>query len=184
MRTMTSNAIVRSTHRRDRWLKLLVVALGLVLAAVVYFEYPQTGGARAPNRAAQTDVNIVVSSANSVAPGSPVKSFRGLSLRRLGAYLPTLLLTDRRLTARDRTSIHRDVVSVDICADGTACLEIVAAARGRSHDCWYEREVLGRNPLSNGVRPGMRFAVTAGQSKCDANTAPRSGWMRAWPGLA
>ncbi len=68
-------------------------------------------------------------------------------------------------------------VSVDVCADGKACQEIVVASRGVGNKCWYERQTVGNRSIasSEDARIGYEYQVSS-VPVCKASNAPRSGW--------
>ncbi len=72
-------------------------------------------------------------------------------------------------------------VSVDVCADGKACQEIVVASWGVGNKCWYERQAVGNRSIARKehLRIGYEYQASS-VSVCKASNAPRSGWI---PGL-
>ncbi len=76
------------------------------------------------------------------------------------------------------------VASLDLCADGNRCQEMVVASRGSGNDCWYERSGVGSKVLAREGRLLIRHEyveTTEASRTCNASKAPRSGWTPGYP---
>jgi hypothetical protein len=124
---------------------------------------------------AQVNVEGVVSDAEAMAGGRTAKTFSEVTLEALQHQS-----TDVTLTTGDATW-RKQMVSVNVCANGPVCTEIEAASQGNPNGyCWYTRSVYGQ-PNSQGVTLNPSFGWTPDRSTCFAGTeghpvAPSSGW--------
>ncbi|MHB8289148.1 MAG: hypothetical protein ACYDEY_07925 [Acidimicrobiales bacterium] len=116
---------------------------------------------------------------------------------RVGTRLRTHLLTGCtgfRVILTKGTVIHSfamspppaitvtQVVSVDLCADGKACQEIVIATLGASSKCFFERQTVGNRSIARKehLRIGYEYQV-ASVPVCKASDAPSTGWTPGYP---
>ncbi|MHB8289146.1 MAG: hypothetical protein ACYDEY_07915 [Acidimicrobiales bacterium] len=179
----------------------VILALFCTLAWFAFFG--TTAGTGKINVAALSNATIA-RAADSLAGGTAANSYRGVTSHSIAAYVarPDLASVNGLTVAKvimvkgavTRSSYFVPVknrkveesslvaiVSVDLCADGKACQEIVVASWGVGNKCWYERQTVGNRSIARKehLRIGYEYQASS-VSVCKASNAPRSGWI---PGL-
>ncbi len=121
-------------------------------------------------------------------PGQPVLPFvpvNHLILSRGAVRKATKPVYYKYNPAKPNQPVERlaMVASLDLCADGSRCQEMVVASRGSGNDCWYERSGVGSKVLAREGRLLIRheYVETTGTRTCNASKAPRSGWTPGYP---
>jgi hypothetical protein len=149
---------------------LLVSAVALLLEVAQPLRAPLGG----PNDAAEANImNALAVAQGAIAPGNA--SFSGFTPSELGSRMSVKVLP-----GAGSGSPHANpgqAISVQVCADGQACRELVLATRGAIGTCWFGRYVLGP---ANGSSAVDGTAVARGtpnrQGACWARDAPTDGW--------
>jgi hypothetical protein len=133
--------------------------------------------------------------AHTLAGGSTALSYKGVTLRALTANMRNMasgqglrvVITKGAVTSYDEGSstpgkLVTQAVSVDLCADGKECQEIVIASLGASGKCWYVRQAVGNRSIARKehLRIGYEYQV-ASVPVCKAGDAPQSGWKPGYP---
>ena len=173
---MTEAPVRRSLLRRH-WLTIAIVIVGVGI--IVYaMSRPLRGGrlSLAANSTYDSAENLEQSVAR-----TGIQSFSRESLESLESSAG---MTTGAVTGVPIGQSQVPIVSIQPCADGSACREVVFAAKDSKvagGACWYARIVIGRGYLAGGVKPGVAYAKSTSARVCSASSAPRSGWTSTQP---
>ena len=174
--------------RRNSKVSLVVVGVILaLLGTMAWFTLQGTSDLtpNCPNCGAVGYDSFVLNSALNVASDGQLvpSSFKVVSMRSIAP--PVVHPSKTKITVTNGGSVGWFSVSVKLCADGTACQEMIVAARGAGEKCWFERLVIGNSLIAQkeGLRIGEEYleATRQGQFACSASNAPRSGWRSGTP---
>ncbi|MHB8287994.1 MAG: hypothetical protein ACYDEY_01910 [Acidimicrobiales bacterium] len=187
--------------------KISLVVAGVILAlfgTMVWFTLQGTSDLTPKLTAAALTNAPIARAAYALAGGPTATSYRGVTLNAIAKYVTNpefvsangfgvakVILTKGAVTGSSyfppvkRHGMQESpivaIVSVDLCADGSACQEIVVATKGLDGNCLYERQTIGNRAVARKehLRIGYEYAESS-QPTCKASNAPRFGWT---PGL-
>jgi hypothetical protein len=128
---------------------------------------------------AQGGVSFTISTLYSSAGGTDAASFKGVSLTSIRAHSEWVFPTSRSVS-RASTVNHIDV-SVNLCANGPSCTELVVTARGSDEQCWYQRQSAGSLSQRNVIGTVGAFAVATSPRACSSRAISGLKWQRQWP---
>jgi hypothetical protein len=181
-------------------LAAVILALLGTLAWITFFGTSNLTPKLTADNYAQGSNKTVADAAYSLAGGHTATSYRGVTLHAivayvtnpyLGGYAKVSVTTGAVVRSSYFGSVKRKgvrtpgmiaIVSVDLCADGNACQEIIVASKGVGKNCWYERQTVGDRSIARKehLRIGYEYQASSA-SVCKASNAPRSGWTPGWP---
>ena len=188
----------RVVARMRKWSRVSRILVGVLVALVVAFLgltawltiYGTNNGIiHSSNAAAVSNGMLVVNvSYHLAAKGHIPSSFKGVTLGAITAVVESgnshpVPQGERNIEVTTGASTGWYSISVDLCADGPACHEIIVAVRGTGARCWYQRATAGIFAPNVNFSSGNGYAGATRQGKlaCKASKPPRSGWASGIP---